>query len=211
MRTARTAEEFYAAISEYVSTLKGKNGNKATKGTQDKRSAILKRIIPVLIAHGHNEPDEGDYAEYCASQNVSPETAKEYTKKIQAFFEWYKEQGTTTSTADETGAVEPELLQPDDDVASAEPTAPNEPLPFSETVKTVKNKGGRKRYDTKNGEKRSVKFMVYFTPSVMAEFKDLCSLKHTTCANFLFKLACREIENNEEALTLFREGANKLR
>ena len=57
---------------------------------------------------------------------------------------------------------------------------------------------------------RSVKFMVYFTPSVMAELKDLCSMKHTTCANYLFDLACREIKRNEEALAFFREGMSKL-
>ena len=88
-----------------------------------------------------------------------------------------------------------------DDGASTEITAPNEP---------VKNKGGRRRYDTEKGEKRSVKFMVYFTPSVMAELKDLCSMKHTTCANYLFDLACREIKKNEEALAFFREGMSKL-
>jgi len=61
-----------------------------------------------------------------------------------------------------------------------------------------------------NGEKKSEKLMMYFTPSVMAELKDLCSMKHTTCANYLFELACREIEKNGEALAFFREGMSKL-
>lgn len=195
----RTAEEFYAAISEYVSTLKGKNGDKATKVTQDKRTSILKGIVPVLIAHGHNEPDEKDYEIYRASQNTSPATVNEYTKKIRVFFEWDRKKKITTPTTDETDILEItelELIQADDDNTHTEP---------------IRNKGGRKRYDTKKGEKRSVKFMIYFTPSVMAEFKDLCSIKHTTCASYLFELACREIENNKEALTLFHESMSKLK
>ena len=137
----RTAEEFYTVISEYVSTLKGKNGDKATKVTQDKRTSILKGIVPVLIAHGHNEPDEKDYEIYRASQNTSPATVNEYTKKIRVFFEWDRKKKITTPTTDETDILEatvPEPVQATDDNTHTEP---------------IRNKGGRKRYDTKKGEK----------------------------------------------------------
>ena len=69
---------------------------------------------------------------------------------------------------------------------------------------------GRKRIDTENGEKREVKFMMYFTPSVFADFKFLCSMKETSCANMLFELVCNEIEKNRDMINYFREGQKKL-
>ena len=231
---------YRSEIERYIETLPGKKpGESAGQSSKKKTRNALADFMLILSKHGRTWPEQSDYDEYRAGKPDN-ETTKQNVKRIERFFAWLEPRKETIELAEEyaqqglfpekeagvnepetLGANEPEISQAVDDSASTEnmqaseaepitenefetwPGAENEPAP-------VKNKGGRKRYDTEKGEKRSVKFMVYFTPSVMAELKDLCSMKHTTCANYLFELACREIEKNGEALAFFREGMSKL-
>ena len=75
----------------------------------------------------------------------------------------------------------------------------------------VKNKTGRKRLDSENGEIRDEKVTVYFTSQTMTKFKNLCSMKNTSCANYLFELACNEIARNTEALDFFNQAMSKVK
>ena len=74
----------------------------------------------------------------------------------------------------------------------------------------MKSHGGRKRLD-ENGEKRDVKFMMYFTPTVLSDFKFLCAMKEISCTNMIFELVCAEIEKNREMIDYFREGQKRLK
>ena len=62
-----------------------------------------------------------------------------------------------------------------------------------------------------NGEKRSEKFMMYFTPTVLSDFKFLCSMKEISCTNMIFELVCAEIDKNREMIDYFREGQKRLK
>lgn len=213
-------------IEKYISELTSEDGKPAGSEEKRKARAALAHFVKMLKDNGRTWPEITDFEAFAANSKATANETTANDRRIRKFFAWFEtERKNDTMTDNDVIDVE-ETAQPLDDSTSSENvqaseenevemTAPNESesLPECEAItenEPVKNKGGRRRYDTEKGEKRSVKFMVYFTPSVMAELKDLCSMKHTTCANYLFELACREIKRNEEALAFFREGMSKL-
>lgn len=187
---------FTTEIKQYISQLTTKSGNPAGIQEQTRTENILTAFCDTYMTT-KTWPDTSDYEAFSADID-SPKLATENTNRVKKFFAWLKEK-------------EIEIMPEDNTTATTAPATWPELSTETEPVQKVKGKPGRKVLDTVNGEKRSVKFMVYFTPSIMSELKDLCSMKHTTCANYLFELACREIKNNEEALKFFREGMSKLK
>ena len=86
----------------------------------------------------------------------------------------------------------------------------NEHIQEVTTSEVEKSNAGRKRLD-ENGEKRDIKFMIYFTPSLLADFKRLCSLKEISCTNLIYELVQQEVERNREALNFFDECKKRLK
>lgn len=78
-----------------------------------------------------------------------------------------------------------------------------EPQAQAETPKP-KNKGGRKVLDP-NGEKRSEKVMLYLTPSLMDDLRDLANLYGKSIADYFISLAVRDAQAKQAKLALFRE------
>lgn len=68
----------------------------------------------------------------------------------------------------------------------------------------VKSHGGRKTLD-KNGEKRSEKFMLYLTPSLIADIRDWCSLKRVSCVEYITGLISADLESKRDKLNTYRE------
>ena len=78
-----------------------------------------------------------------------------------------------------------------------------EPQAQAETPKP-KNKGGRKVLDP-NGEKRSEKVMLYLTPSLMDDLRDLAYMNRKSIADYVISLIERNNEQKQAKLALFRE------
>ena len=182
----KTQEELYSEISEYVLTLKGRTGEVANISTRSKREKILKDIVPILISHGHEEPDEKDYEEYCTSRRISIDTFEDYRKKIELFFTWSRERRKrmmVDEAVKEAATVETEQVE----------------------VKAATVNVGRKRFDTEKGEKRERKLMLYLTPSVFADVKDWCKLKDLTAVQYITQLIVSDMEVKQAKLKNFRE------
>lgn len=192
----KTLEEFNSDIAEYLLTLKSRNGiDIAPQSTRDKWQKVLNDIVLVVISKGHDTPSEKDYEEYRASKNISDETFKRYKKQIDMFFSWRKERRQEPMTYEgilET--VEPETVH------DAEP---------SQVAGVVEaenvNHGGRKRFDTVKGEKRTEKLMLYLTPSVIADIRDWCKIKDISAVNYITGLVVADMASRQDKLNSFRQ------
>ncbi len=214
-------------ITSYISTLTKKGGKPAGEDLKRKTRKALERMLVILLESGHDEPDESDYAKYSAYSKYDEEGTAQDIKRIERYFEPKEERSKQLSMIPEEemteGMKEPETMNTGvDDGAStenvqaseAEMTAPNEPEslpetdPVNERPKPAKNKGGRKPIDT-NGEKKSEKFMMYFTPSLMADIRDWCSLKRVSCVDYITGLINADLEKKKERLEFFRKFSDE--
>ena len=93
--------------------------------------------------------------------------------------------------------------EPSNDEPEANPVK-GEPTP-------CKSKGGRKRFDTVNGEKKSEKFMMYFTPTLLSDIQDWCHLKRTSCVSYITGLIEADLQDPEKRrkLEFFRQFSDK--
>lgn len=60
-----------------------------------------------------------------------------------------------------------------------------------------------------NGEKKSEKLMMYFTPSLMADIRDWCSLKRVSCVDYITGLINADLEKKKERLEFFRKFSDE--
>ena len=63
---------------------------------------------------------------------------------------------------------------------------------------------GRKTFD-ESGEKRSEKFSVYLTPSLLADIRDICSLRGMSVVSYLTELVMADLQDKRDKLEAFRE------
>ena len=154
----KTLEEFQSEITEYLLTLRNKKGDDiAPISTRNKWCKVLNDIVLVVVSNGHEEPD---YEEYRTSITVSDETFDTYKKKIKLFFSWSK-QRRHEAMIDAT--MTSEVLAQNEPVVETGETK-QETLVDSESSQVTggeDSNAGRKRFDTKNGEKRDQKLMLY--------------------------------------------------
>ncbi len=198
-------------IEGYISRLTTKHGKPAGKDLKRKTRKALQGMLAILMERGHDEPDESDYAEYRESSLCEEESTEQDIKRIKRYFEPQggSEQLSMIPEEEMTAGIVPNV----DEGATAEPTAEtvpamNEPDPHtvkaSEQASRAKNKGGRKRMD-ENGEKKSEKFMMYFTPSLIADIRDWCSLKRVSCVDYITGLIREDLEKKKDKLEFFRK------
>lgn len=222
----KTLEEFQSDISEYLLTLKARNGiDIAPISTRDKWQKVLNSIVLVLIQNGHETPDEKDYEEYRASKKLKDETFATYKGKIEEFFFWSKERRQEkmpeeTKTSEVSTQVEPvvdsepvesesETVHDEESsqvagVVEAEKEIAADAEPSQVTDKKESN-AGRKKFDTVNGEKRNQKLMLYLTPSVIEDVRDWCSLKKLTVNNYVTALIEADLRDKQNKLNSFRQ------
>lgn len=63
---------------------------------------------------------------------------------------------------------------------------------------------GRKTYD-ETGEKRSEKFTLYVTPSMLADIRDICALRGVSVVSYITELVNRDLDGARDKLDAFRE------
>lgn len=163
--------------------------------------------------------------EFVATLNVGDAEKRRYTKDITAFLEsgqkledFISALSATRKNAKTLDAtrkrIERYMLWVEDKERSKNLPMENENEQEQITTPVenehIQNGVGRKRLDG-NGEKRDVKFMIYFTPSLLADFKRLCSLKEISCTNLIYELVQQEVERNREALNFFDECKKRLK
>lgn len=201
----KTLEEFQNEIAEYILTLRNKKGDDiAPISTRNKWCKVLNDIALVVVSNGHEEPDEKDYEEYRTSITVSDETFDTYKKKIKLFFSWSK-QRRHEAMIDAT--MTSEVLAQNEPVVETGETK-QETLVDSESSQGTggeDSNAGRKRFDTKNGEKRDQKLMLYLTPSVIADVRDWCKLKDISAVSYITDLIVADMENRQDKLNSFRQ------
>ena len=201
----KTLEEFQSEITEYLLTLRNKKGDDiAPISTRNKWCKVLNDIVLVVVSNGHEEPDKKDYEEYRTSITVSDETFDTYKKKIKLFFSWSK-QRRHEAMIDAT--MTSEVLAQNEPVVETGETK-QETLVDSESSQVTggeDSNAGRKRFDTKNGEKRDQKLMLYLTPSVIADVRDWCKLKDISAVSYITDLIIADMKNRQEKLNSFRQ------
>lgn len=132
-----------------------------------------------------------DFISALSATRKSTKTVDATRKRIERYLSWVEEKGRSKNLPMEFENEQEQITTP----------VENE---------HIQNGVGRKRLD-ENGEKRDIKFMIYFTPSLLADFKRLCSLKEISCTNLIYELVQQEVERNREALNFFDECKKRLK
>ena len=63
---------------------------------------------------------------------------------------------------------------------------------------------GRKTLDGIEGEKRSVKFMLYITPSLLKDVRDYCDLKGVSIVSYVTDLIRSDLADKQDKIDAFR-------
>lgn len=203
-------------ITSYISTLTKKGGKPAGEDLKRKTRKALERMLVILLESGHDEPDESDYAKYRAYSKYDEEGTAQDIKRIERYFEPQEERSGQLMMIPEEGMKEPETMSAGvDDSASTESTAANEPEswpkadPVKERPNPTRNKGGRKRMDTENGETRSEKMTAYFTPSMAEKIRLWCDCTGISYGDLTVKLFGAFLKDKGDMLNDFRETREK--
>ena len=64
---------------------------------------------------------------------------------------------------------------------------------------------GRRRLDSDTGEKRSEKFMIYLSPSLLRDIRDYCDLRGVSVVSYITELVNADLEDKREQLNAFRK------
>lgn len=172
------------SIEEYVDTLRTKTDKAAGKDEKRKTKKALELMSAILKERGHEIPDEADKAEF---SRRSKSNERETNSNLQRAMRYY-----LALQEEQSGQ---QLMIP---VA----------LPESERVPEP-SRAGRKVLDTERGEKRSEKLMLYLTPSMIADIRDWCDLKHISSVNYITELIRADMKTKQEKLKSFREFRNR--
>ena len=188
------------SVENYIAYLR-KNG---------KNESVLKRIEPRLkknveffTNNGIEHPTEADYKalkEYMNSLSTAKNVITELEKNTKDFYAWRNQQKTPV----ENEAIEAEaekVIEPVSNTAMSEKKIA-EPVKPDEEQQTKQR--GRKTYDS-SGEKRTVKFTVYLTPTISEDVQDLARIKRKTVADYIASLIYEDCEKEAERIAKFRE------
>lgn len=226
---------FATEIKQYISQLKTKSGNPAGVQEQTRTENILNAFCERLSTW----PNESDYEAFRATIDKHDNTkfATENINRVKKFFAWlksreeaatmpeieeYTQQGLFEAEADTAQVTDiqtwPEanntptietLSQPLDHEASTENTTTNEPEEKAKPV-PIKKKAGRKVFDTVNGEKKSEKLMMYFTPELIARIRAWCDMKGISNVSFITGIVEDFLKDKEDKINTFLKMRSEL-
>lgn len=195
-------------ISQYISTLKTKSGIPMREKDKTQVLNVLTAFCAEYMSDPFKKwPDKSDYDAYRATLSDKPKLAKDNISRIEKFFAWLNSDKETDNMTDKE--TTPELFPVD---TENEPEISQEVSTGDETAqpKNLKAKTGRRPFDTINGEKKSEKLMMYFTPELIADIRDWCYLKRISCVSYITALieADLKTDDKQKKLDFFREMSN---
>lgn len=209
-------------ISQYISTLKTKSGIPMREKDKTQVLNVLTAFCAEYMSDPFKKwPDKSDYDAYRVTLSDKPKLAKDNISRIEKFFAWLNSDKETDNMTDKETTPElipvdthTEISHPADDgaVTPIEPEISQEVSTGDETAqpKNLKAKTGRRPFDTVNGEKKSEKLMMYFTPELIADIRDWCYLKRISCVSYITALieADLKTDDKQKKLAFFREMSN---
>ena len=195
-------------ISQYISTLKTKSGIPMREKDKTQVLNVLTAFCAEYMSDPFKKwPDKSDYDAYRVTLSDKPKLAKDNISRIEKFFAWLNSDKETDNMTDKE--TTPELIPVD---TENEPEISQEVSTGDETAQpeNLKAKTGRRPFDTVNGEKKSEKLMMYFTPELIADIRDWCYLKRISCVSYITALieADLKTDDKQKKLAFFREMSN---
>ena len=198
--------------AEYVAQYSG-------KVAEARLNRYLDAGIEFFEARGIDIPTEGDYELWREEQKTRPgqkgeprsdKTVRDYVREYRNFTAWRERRNQMT--LEEIAEATPEAMQGVHEPESASRVQgvheqeAESPLPVEVEQIAPKPRGnvGRKVKD-KGGEKRSEKIMLYLTPSLMTDIKDLASLYGKSLTEYVISLIEAHAELKQGKLASFRE------
>ena len=190
-------------IEKYISELTNENGEPAGSEEKRKSRAALAHFVKMLKDNGRTWPEIYDFDTFKANSKATPNETTANDRRIRKFFASLDTERNNANMTDNS------TVQPLDDGASTEITAPIEPEENT-TPAPVKKKPGRKVFDTVNGEKKSEKLMMYFTPELIAKIKAWCDMKGISNVSFITGLVEGFLKDKEEKINNFLKMRSEL-
>ena len=195
---------FSTEIEQYISKLKTSSGN--TAGVQEQTRT--RNIITAFCRNLLTWPNEADYCTFRSTidKPENPKFATENINRVKKFFAWLEdERKNTIMTENEVSGMEettqPDLFGHDETPIEQEETA---------TPAPVRKKPGRKAFDTVNGEKKSEKIMVYFTPELIEKIRTWCELARISNVSYITGLIEADLHNKEDMINAYNKFRKEL-
>ena len=195
---------FSTEIEQYISKLKTSSGN--TAGVQEQTRT--RNIITAFCRNLLTWPNEADYCTFRSTidKPENPKFATENINRVKKFFAWLEdERKNTIMTENEVSGME-ETTQPDlfgHDEAPIEQEETATPAP-------VRKKPGRKAFDTVNGEKKSEKMMIYFTPELITRIRAWCDMKGISNVSYITALIQADLDSKADKINSFLKMRSEL-
>lgn len=193
---------FPIEIEKYISELTNEDSEPAGSEEKRKARAALAHFVKMLKDNGRTWPEITDFEAFAANSKATANETTANNRRIRKFFAWFEtERKNDTMTDNDVIDVE-ETAQPLNDGAGSEITAPIEPEENT-TLAPVKKKPGRKVFDTVNGEKKSEKLMMYFTPELIAKIRTWCDMKGISNVSYITGLIEADLQSKEDKINAF--------
>lgn len=172
---------------EYVASLEAGDSEK------HKTKRAINTMLELLAEREHTQPDEADYTEYRTRSTLNERGTNQNVSRVKKYF------------AAQVGGEDASMTD--------EPNVCGEGEGLEQPVRVTtedRGKAGHKRLDTKNGEVRSERLMLYLTPSMKAEIEAWCNLKQIKSrADFIVGLISDFMSDKHEKLTNFLKISNE--
>ena len=195
---------FSTEIEQYISKLKTSSGN--TAGVQEQTRT--RNIITAFCRNLLTWPNEADYCTFRSTidKPENPKFATENINRVKKFFAWLEdERKNAIMTENEVSGMEettqPDLFGHDETPIEQEETATHAP---------VKKKPGRKAFDTVNGEKKSEKMMIYFTPELITRIRAWCDMKGISNVSYITALIQADLDSKADKINSFLKMRSEL-
>ena len=195
---------FSTEIEQYISKLKTSSGN--TAGVQEQTRT--RNIITAFCRNLLTWPNEADYCTFRSTidKPENPKFATENINRVKKFFAWLEdERKNTIMTENEVSGME-ETTQPDLFGHDETPIEPEE----TATPAPVRKKPGRKAFDTVNGEKKSEKMMIYFTPELITRIRARCDMKGISNVSYITALIQADLDSKADKINSFLKMRSEL-
>lgn len=190
-------------IEKYISELTNENGEPAGSEEKRKTRTALAHFVKLLKDNGRTWPEITDFDAFKANSKATSNETNQNDRRIRKFFASLDTERKNANMTDNS------TVQPLDDGASTEITAPIE-REENTTPAPVKKKPGRKVFDTVNGEKKSEKLMMYFTPELIAKIKAWCDMKGISNVSFITGVVEDFLKDKEEKINNFLKMRSEL-
>ena len=198
--TQKTQLALYEYEAEkYIANLVTLKGNAASDSEKRKTRKALADMTALLKQRGHSWPDAGDYASYKGGHD--DKATNDNVSRIEKFFAWLKKE---TDRMPENEATQVELSN-ESATQGVEASASTTNDTANEPVQATKKKPGRKVLDTVNGEKKSEKLMMYFTPELIGKIRIWCDLKGISAVSYITSLIEADLYSKQDKINAFLE------